>query len=61
VLRYTARRNQTVGAILTPEQGWTLAQAWFTDARLPDWQRPPLRVLIDCAAGLGLSGRFWQE
>jgi hypothetical protein len=59
VRRWTERRG-TVGATLTPLQGWQLATAWFEDRLSPDWRRATpeeARAIFD---RIGLVGAFWQ-
>jgi hypothetical protein len=59
VRRWTERRG-TVGATLTPQQGWLLATAWFEDRLSPDWRRATpeeVRAIFD---RIGLVGAFWQ-
>ncbi len=57
---WCARRGREVGALLTLEQGWALALAWFSDPREPGWRRRPVSVLADLVRGLGLGGPFWE-
>jgi hypothetical protein len=45
--------------VLTLEQGWALAQAWFTDPRQPGWRRKPLAAMAALTRGQGLGGSFW--
>lgn len=54
-----ARRGRPVGALLTLEQGWALAQAWFTDPRQPGWRRKPLAAMAALCRAQGLDGSFW--
>lgn len=49
-----------MGAILTLSQGWTLAQAWFTDPRQPGWQRLPIATMAALMRAQGLGGSFWD-
>jgi hypothetical protein len=60
VRQWCERRGRAVGAILTLSQGWTLAQAWFTDPRQPGWQRLPLATLAALMRAQGLDGPFWD-
>ena len=53
------RRSRPVGTILTLEQGWALAQVWFTDPRQPGWRRPSLARMADLVRVQGLDGPFW--
>jgi hypothetical protein len=59
VRAWCARRGRPVGAVLTLEQGWALAQAWFTDPRQPGWRRKPLAAMAALSRAQGLDGPFW--
>jgi hypothetical protein len=49
------------GAILTMEQAWGLAAAWFSaDRGAPGWSRPPVEVVEQLFESLGLVGSFWK-
>jgi hypothetical protein len=49
------------GAILSIDQGWRLAQAWYgPDRRLPSWRRRNLEETEALFAELGLEGDFWN-
>jgi hypothetical protein len=49
------------GAILTLEQAWRLAHAWFSaDRGAPEWRRPPVEEVETLFASLGLDGAFWK-
>jgi hypothetical protein len=61
VYRWCLGQGRPVGALLSLAQGWALARGWFSDPRQPNWTRPPMRVLAQLAAGLGLHGPFWEE
>ena len=58
--RWCRARELPRGALLTPEQGWRLAHAWFKDKLQPGWRRYTLEETETLLAGLGLSGPFWQ-
>ena len=48
------------GGLLTLEQAWHLASAWFAaDRGAPDWRRPPVDEVEALFARLRLTGRFW--
>jgi hypothetical protein len=48
------------GAVLTLEQAWRLAAAWFAEDRgAPEWRRPPVDEVETLFASLGLNGSFW--
>ena len=47
--------------MLTLDQGWTLAKAWFSeDRRIPQWRRRTLDETEELFAELGLDGEFWR-
>ena len=48
------------GAVLTPEQLWRLAQAWFSNRLAPDWRRRTAEEAEAVFAGIGLTGDFWR-
>lgn len=56
---WCVQRGRTVGAVLSVMQGWSLAQAWFSDPRQRGWQRRPITVLAQLAKHIGLRGSFW--
>jgi len=49
-----------VGGILTPEQGWQLARAWYKDKVKPEWRRHTLEETESLLKDLGLTGPFWN-
>lgn len=49
------------GAVLTPEQAWRLARAWYSeDRRDPAWRRRTVEESEALFASLGLTGPFWS-
>jgi hypothetical protein len=48
------------GGLLTPEQQWRLAEAWYANRLDPDWRRRTLAEAEAVFAGLGLAGDFWR-
>ncbi len=49
------------GAILTLDQQWQLAQAWYSaDRRDPLWRRKTVDETEAAFAALGLTGPFWN-
>ncbi len=56
---WSRQRQLSVGALLTLEQGWALAQAWVTEPRRPSWRRPPLARMAALVRVQGLGGPFW--
>ena len=48
------------GAVLSLDQAWRLAQAWFSaDRGAPKWRRPTVEEVEALFARLGLIGTFW--
>lgn len=58
--RWAAARDLPRGGILTPEQGWRLAHAWYKDKVKPEWRRATLEDTEALLAALGLTGAFWD-
>lgn len=53
--------NLPRGAILSLEQCWQLAEAWYTpDRRDPEWRRKTVDEAEALFADLGLQGPFWR-
>lgn len=49
------------GAVLSLEQAWRLAAAWFADDRAaPGWARPPVEQIEALFRSLGLVEPFWN-
>ncbi len=49
------------GALLTLDQGWRLAQAWYgSDRRDPAWRRKTVNEAEALFAELGFAGSFWS-
>lgn len=49
------------GALLTLDQQWRLAQAWYgPDRRNPTWRRPTADEAEALFAKLGFTGPFWS-
>jgi hypothetical protein len=49
------------GALLTPQQTWKLAHAWYSsDRRDPAWRRRTVEETESLLASLGLTGAFWS-
>jgi hypothetical protein len=59
--RWCRNWNLPKGALLTPEQGWRLASAWYgDDRRLPGWRRRTVDESEALFAELGLTASFWS-
>jgi len=49
------------GAMLSLEQAWRLAQAWYgADRREPTWRRKTIEETEALLAELGLTSPFWN-
>ena len=49
------------GGVLSLEQCWQLARAWYTDDRRdPNWRRKTGAEAQALFTELGLTGAFWQ-
>lgn len=48
------------GALLTLEQLWGLASAWYRDRMTPDWRRRTPEEAQAVFDSLGLAGQFWS-
>ena len=57
--RWSERRGRSLGATLTPDQGWRLAEAWYADRLSPDWARKTPDEAQTVFDSIGLSGTFW--
>jgi hypothetical protein len=58
---WCSRWNQPRGALLTLEQAWGLAAAWYTeDRRDPSWRRKTLDEIEPLFERLGLTSEFWS-
>ena len=58
---WSAAWKQPFGGLLSPQQVWGLAQAWYgEDRRRPEWRRKTLDEAREIFAGLGLTSSFWK-
>jgi hypothetical protein len=58
--RWAERQGNSLGATLTPEQGWRLAKAWYDDRLSPGWKRKTPEEAQAVFDSIGLAGAFWQ-
>lgn len=58
--RWCASRGLPRGGILTLEQLWELATAWYANRMAPDWRRRTAEEAEAVFAGIGLTGPFWR-
>ena len=61
VQRWCDEWNQERGYVLSLEQCWQLAYAWYRDdRRAPDWRRKTTAEAQAIFATIGLRGDFWR-
>ena len=48
------------GAILSIEQAWKLADAWYRDRMSPGWRRKRVDEAHELFRTLGLTSDFWR-
>ena len=48
------------GSVLTPEQAWNLADAWYCDRMSPGWRRRTVDEAHSLFQSLGLTSDFWR-
>jgi hypothetical protein len=52
--------SQPRGAMMTIDQAWRLAVAWYGDKMDPQWRRATLDETEAFLADIGLTGPFWN-
>ena len=57
--RWRAQRCVPPGALLGPQQTWSLADAWYRDRLSPQWRRRTPGEAESVFAEIGLTGPFW--
>jgi hypothetical protein len=60
VERWCESKGLERGGLLTPEQQWRLAEAWYADRLAPGWRRRTPEEAGALFAELGLEGEFWR-
>jgi hypothetical protein len=60
VVRWSRAQAVPSGAILTRDQIWQLASAWYGDRMEPGWRRRSPAEAQRLFADLDLTGPFWQ-
>ena len=60
VERWCRSKGLARGALLTPEQQWRLADAWYADRLAPHWRPRTPQEAGAVFAGIGLTGDFWR-
>ena len=58
--RWCAAHHLGVGAVMTPEQCWQLARAWYQDRLRPGWRRFTMVETEAIFHAVGLHGPFWD-
>jgi len=48
------------GAVLSVEQAWRLADAWYRDRMSPAWRRRTMDEAHELFRSLGLTSEFWH-
>lgn len=52
--------GRELGATMTVEQQWRLADAWYADRASPEWRRRTPTEAEQLFAEIGLMGEFWR-
>ena len=60
VKRWCEKENMAFGAILSLEQQWELAKAWYHDRLDPGWRRNTTEESEKIFSDLGLTSPFWR-
>jgi hypothetical protein len=60
VIEWCRDRQSPVRPLVTIEQLWGLALAWYATRLKPESRRPQAREMVEIFAGLGLAGEFWD-
>lgn len=58
--RWSALRGTPRGEVMSVEQQWRLARAWFEDRLLPGYRRRTVEEAEAVFAEIGLTGSFWS-
>jgi hypothetical protein len=59
VERWSRQRRIPKGKVVSLEQLWRLARAWYADKLSPDWRRATPDEAERAFAEIGLTGEFW--
>ena len=60
VNRWCAQRGMERGGLLTPDQIWALARAWYSRVLSPDFRRRTPEEAQAFFDSIGLTGPFWR-
>jgi hypothetical protein len=58
--RWCSFRDMQRGGVLSLEQAWRLARAWYAKKLSPDWRRHTLEESEALLSEIGLTGQFWN-
>ena len=58
--RWCAQKELTRGAVLTIDQGWKLAHAWYHNRMSPTYRRKTPEEAEAFFSKLSLTGEFWR-
>lgn len=58
--RWCERRGRARGAVLSLDQTWALARAWYHDRLDPSFRGRSAAEAVAIFRGLGLTGPFWS-
>ena len=50
----------TRGGVLSIDQAWKLADAWYRERMSPNWRRRTVDEAHELFASLGLASDFWR-
>ena len=59
VRRWCESRDRDVGAVLSLDQAWRLADGWYRNKLRADWRRHTLEETEELLRSIGLTGPFW--
>jgi len=60
VIEWCRDRQVPVRPLVTLEQLWGLALAWYATRLRSESRRPQAAEMVEIFAGLGLTGEFWD-
>jgi hypothetical protein len=58
--RWLGARDATRGAVLSLDQVWRLARAWYSDPRAAGWRSRTRDESQRVLASVGLTDAFWE-
>jgi hypothetical protein len=57
---HVKRSGKPIGAFMTVEQAWRLANTWYRDRADPGWHRRTAEEAEAVFNEIGLAGSFWK-